>query len=215
MSPILPPGLVSLVLTHVALLSCTRRATAQRIPEILQQSVTDYAPLTNVECPDISTHPLLRTWTSQEQALHPQEAEYIDSREKNVLPKAWKEWLGDGSRLGYDLAAFEGKWPRVGIAIPGGGLRAAQYGGACLEALDARNDSAKGAGTGGLLQVSSYMTGLSGTFDPATNAPDILRASFQAVRGLPGLYSSTAGRHSRNLSLAAMGCMAGCLISHS
>ncbi|TEB37562.1 phospholipase B [Coprinellus micaceus] len=162
MSPILPPGLVSLVLTHVALLSCTRRATAQRIPEILQQSVTDYAPLTNVECPDISTHPLLRTWTSQEQALHPQEAEYIDSREKNVLPKAWKEWLGDGSRLGYDLAAFEGKWPRVGIAIPGGGLRAAQYGGACLEALDARNDSAKGAGTGGLLQVSSYMTGLSG-----------------------------------------------------
>lgn len=60
------------------------------------------------------------------------------------------------------MSSFQGNLPKVGIAIPGGGLRAAQYGAACLEALDARNNSAKAAGTGGLLQVASYMTGLSG-----------------------------------------------------
>lgn len=48
------------------------------------------------------------------------------------------------------------------MAIPGGGLRAAQYGAGCLSGLDARNDSAKAAGSGGLLQVTSYLTGLSG-----------------------------------------------------
>lgn len=157
MPSLLPTGLVCLILSQLSL-----PATSQRLPRILQVNVTDYKPFTNVDCPDISTHPLLRTFSAENQTLHPQEVEYVNTRSQNVLPNAWADWLGDGSSLGYKLSDFQNNFPKVGIAIPGGGLRAAQYGAACLEALDARNDSAKAAGTGGLLQVASYMTGLSG-----------------------------------------------------
>lgn len=129
--------------------------------------VTDYAPQTNVECPDFSTTSLVRTWTPQNQTLHPMEEDFINARSQAILP-AWKDWLGDGSRMGYDLSALNltGLWPKTGIALPGGGLRAAQFGAGALSGLDARNDSAKAAGTGGLLQVASYMSGLSGTLPP-------------------------------------------------
>lgn len=127
-----------------------------------QDSVTDYAPSVNVQCPDLSTTQFIREFTPQNQTLHPQEAEYIKTRATTVLPDAWKAWLGDGSKLGYNLSQFEGNFPLIGLAIPGGGLRAAQYGAGCLSGLDARNETAKAAGTGGLLQVASYITGLSG-----------------------------------------------------
>ena len=59
---------------------------------------------------------------------------------------------------------FSGVYPTIGIALSGGGYRAAQYGAGTLMGLDNRNKSAVSAGTGGLLQVSSYMAGLSGAF---------------------------------------------------
>lgn len=124
--------------------------------------VTDYAPNRNTKCPDVSTTPLIRVFTPQNQTLHPEEVDYTSRRSKIVLPNAWNDWLGDGSRLSYNLSLFEGLYPKIGIAIPGGGLRAALFGAGCLSGLDSRNDSAKAAGTGGLLQVSSYITGLSG-----------------------------------------------------
>ncbi|EFI28204.1 phospholipase B [Coprinopsis cinerea okayama7 len=154
---VLPPTLLGYTLLYL-----TRLCNGQVIPVLNQQSPTDYAPIANVDCPDISTNPLVRQFPPENQTLHPAEVEYVETRASTVLPGAWADWLGDGSALGYDLTAFEGNFPKVGIAIPGGGLRAAQYGAACLNALDARNNSAKAAGTGGLLQVASYMTGLSG-----------------------------------------------------
>jgi lysophospholipase len=130
----------------------------------VQNSVTDYAPQVNVECPDFSTTSLLRTWTPQTQSLHPQEEEYINTRTQNVLPNAWKDWIGNGSRMGYDLSDLNltNAFPKIGITCPGGGLRAALFAAAALSGLDARNQTAKSAGTGGLLQVSSYISGLSG-----------------------------------------------------
>ncbi|KAJ6609839.1 phospholipase B [Mycena sp. CBHHK59/15] len=127
-----------------------------------QDSVTDYAPSTNVECPDFSTTSLIRDFTPQNQSLHPDEARYVNNRYNTTAQDAWNTWLGDGSRLSYNLSAFQGHFPKVGLAIPGGGLRAALYGAGCLSGLDARNESSNAAGTGGLLQVASYMTGLSG-----------------------------------------------------
>ncbi|KAJ7084311.1 phospholipase B [Mycena belliarum] len=127
-----------------------------------QDNVTDYAPSLNVECPDFSTTSLIREFTPQNQTLHPSEVQYVEGRLNKTVQDAWNAWLGDGSGLGYNLSAFQGHFPKVGLAIPGGGLRAAQYGAGCLSGLDARNDSSKAAGTGGLLQVASYMTGLSG-----------------------------------------------------
>lgn len=130
----------------------------------LASQVTDYAPKANVECPDLSTAPLIRTFTPQNQTLHPAEKEYVTTRKNTVIASAWVDWLGNGSALGYDLTNFNASsFPTVGFAIPGGGLRAAQYGAGVIQALDARNTSAKAIGTGGLLQVASYITGLSGT----------------------------------------------------
>lgn len=127
-----------------------------------QGSPTEYAPYTGVQCPDISASPLVRTFTPETQSLHPQEASYVNSRYTNILPAAWNSWLGNGSAIGYDMSQFQGKFPKVGVAISGGGYRAAQYGAAVLSALDSRNDTALTSGTGGLLQVASYLTGLSG-----------------------------------------------------
>lgn len=64
--------------------------------------------------------------------------------------------------MGYDLSAYNFSWPKVGCALPGGGLRAALFAAGSLSGLDARNETAKKAGTGGLLQVASYISGLSG-----------------------------------------------------
>lgn len=62
-----------------------------------------------------------------------------------------------------------------------GGYRAAQYGAGVLSGLDARNDSAQSAGTGGMLQVSHYLSGLSGM------ACYIRIASFQSLTSaIPG-----------------------------
>lgn len=52
--------------------------------------------------------------------------------------------------------------PNVGIAASGGGFRAALVGAGVFDAFDGRNATAVSAGTGGILQTASYMTGLSG-----------------------------------------------------
>ena len=136
----------------------------------IKGSVTDYAPLVNQPCPSVSEDPLLRVFTPQNQSLHPREDEYINTRLTTVIPKEWKKWLGDGSSIGYNLSAFNcSSFPKIGIAISGGGSRAG-----VLSALDARDKSAKAAGTGGILQVTSYLSGLSGTSQlPFTPPPPI------------------------------------------
>ena len=129
----------------------------------LNGAVTDYAPLINQPCPDANTDPLLRVFTAVNQSLHPREQSYVNTRLTTVIPNEWKNWIGDGSAIGYNLSSFNSSsFPKIGIAVGGRGLRAAQYGAGVLSALDARNESAKAAGTGGLLQVTSYMSGLSG-----------------------------------------------------
>jgi Lysophospholipase catalytic domain len=126
-------------------------------------SVADYAPALNQPCPNITTNPLLRVFTPKNQSLNSGEEEYVKTRLTTVIPNEWANWIGDGSAIGYNLSSFNSTgFPKIGIAISGGGLRAAQYGAGVLSALDARNESAKTAGTGGLLQVSSYLSGLSG-----------------------------------------------------
>ena len=129
----------------------------------LNGTITDYAPLVNQPCPNVTTAPLLRVFTPINQSLHPGEQGYVNTRLTTVIPNEWKNWIGDGSAIGYNLSSFNSSaLPKIGIAISGGGYRAAQYGAGVLSALDARNESAKAAGTGGLLQVTSYLSGLSG-----------------------------------------------------
>ena len=121
-----------------------------------------YAPVTRSLCPNISQSPLLREFTPETQALHPLESAYISTRESTVIQKAWHDWLGTGSQIGYNVSVLSRNFSRVGIAFPGGGYRAAQFSAGVTSAFDARNQSAKSSGTGGLLQVTSYISGLSG-----------------------------------------------------
>lgn len=127
-----------------------------------ENSVTDYAPSVNIACPNLETTTFVREWTAANQTLNVGEEAYVNTRINTTIAQAWNDWLGNGSQLGYNTTSFQGNFPKIGIAIPGGGLRAAQVGAAALSGLDARNDSAKAAGTGGLMQVSSYLSGLSG-----------------------------------------------------
>ncbi|KAH7910589.1 phospholipase B [Hygrophoropsis aurantiaca] len=125
---------------------------------LVAAQTSEYAPTRNVQCPST----LLRDVTPQSQTINAQEQSYISGRETGPVKNAWSDWLQNGQELGYDINSFEGKYPRVGIAVGGGGYRAAQYGAGVLSALDARNDTARNHGTGGLLQVATYLSASSG-----------------------------------------------------
>jgi lysophospholipase len=142
-----------MVLLHLSALALAGAAYA------LNGSVTDYAPRLNQPCPNVTATPLVRSFTPKTQSLNSREEEYVKTRLSTVIADEWKKWITD---IGYDLNAFNNSFPIVGAALSGGGYRAAQYAAGVLSALDARNETAKAAGTGGLLQVTSYMAGLSG-----------------------------------------------------
>jgi len=85
---------------------------------------SSYAPKTNQQCPET----LLRQPPALNQTLSPSEVRYLAERRK-LLPAAWRDWVGDGSNLGYDLdklgiTANNGSGlPIIGIAASGGGYR--------------------------------------------------------------------------------------------
>lgn len=124
-------------------------------------SLLAYAP-SRTACPDISKYPLVHTFTITQQVLNPLERTYITDRESTIIPESWEAWLGNGSAIGYNTTDFTGYFARIGIAFSGGGYRASQFGAGVISAIDARNTTAVAAGTGGLLQVASYLSGLSG-----------------------------------------------------
>ena len=115
--------------------------------------------------------------SGQIQIISPQELNYVTSRRNNTIPSVLQAYLinvqtaassqnvllppyitsiHNGSTPSTDL-------PTLGIAISGGGIRAAMFGGGILDALDGRNQVAVSLGTGGLLQVATYMVGMSGS----------------------------------------------------
>jgi lysophospholipase len=109
--------------------------------------------MVNQPCPNLATDPLLHIFMPVNQSLHPCES-YFNTRLNTVIANEWKLKISDGSAIGYNLFALNSSsFPKIGIAISGGGYRAG-----VISALDARNQSAEAAGTGGLLQVTSYLS---------------------------------------------------------
>lgn len=151
-----PDTFICLQLAFLITLSCILSFT------VAQNPVDTYAPTVNVNCPETPNNSLLRTFTPQNQVLNTSETEYIASRESYVISNAWSNWLGNASDIGYNFENLEGKFPRIGIAVGGEGYRTAQYGAAVLSGLDWRNTTAREGGTGGLLQVASYLSASSG-----------------------------------------------------
>jgi len=71
--------------------------------------------------------------------------------------------------------------PNLGIATSGGGYRAALFGAGILNALDGRNSTSAGIGTGGLLQTATYLSGLSGGSWLITS---LVQANFPLIQDL-------------------------------
>ncbi|RKO85654.1 lysophospholipase, partial [Blyttiomyces helicus] len=77
---------------------------------------------------------------------------------------AWAEYLSRAGLTDFPTDAFlaQPRLPRVGIAISGGGNRACLVGAGVVQAADARVPGSVAAGTGGILQLSTYISALSG-----------------------------------------------------
>lgn len=153
-------------------LYCYALLSIVTLPALARSAASQaYAPV-SVTCP---TEPLVRSAGTSSQTLCAAEAAYISKRESTVLPNAWRSYFDNvksyaaenklqlpsyvqqllaGSKVPDDM--------RVGMAVSGGGYRAALVGGGIMNAFDGRNTTAAHAGTGGLLQGLSYLSGLSG-----------------------------------------------------
>lgn len=126
---------------------------------------------TPVACP--SDRPLIRSvGPPTQEVLSSGESSYISTRASDVLPGAWKTYFNNVLQVSSSANSFEpvpntlsskNVFPTVGIAVSGGSYRAALFGAGVLSSLDARNETAaQKTGTGGLLQATSYLAGLSG-----------------------------------------------------
>ena len=115
--------------------------------------------------------------TGSVQTLNPQEQAYVSSRRNNTLPNAWQNYLSNVQAVAqaqnvtvpsYISSLLNGSssnasvFPTLGIAASGGGYRAAAFSAGVLNAFDSRNPASVNAGTGGLLQVASYISASSG-----------------------------------------------------
>lgn len=145
------------------LLAAALPHAAAQIPNAEALNFDSYRPV-NVTCPPRSLLRNAGTAAANNQSINPDEASYVERRRQNEVGSAFEAFLANNI-TGYDLAALAPNasyWPTVGIAVSGGGFRAALVGAGTFAALDGRNESAVQAGTGGVWQLASYMTGLSG-----------------------------------------------------
>jgi hypothetical protein len=73
----------------------------------------------------LATDPLLRVFTPVNQSLHSREESFVNTRLTTVIANEWKNWISDGSAIGYNLSALNSSsFPKIGIAISGSGYRA-------------------------------------------------------------------------------------------
>ncbi|KAL5496133.1 hypothetical protein ACEPAH_3050 [Sanghuangporus vaninii] len=149
-------------------------AQSQSLPPGILQIQQAYTPQFT-SCPQ-DFHLLRQAGPSpSQQLLGPDEAAYISARESSVLPDAWNTYLHNvlstststsnsslPSYVSSILSSSSSSFPKLGIAVSGGGYRAAIFGAGVLNALDARNSSSSARGTGGLLQAATYLSSLSG-----------------------------------------------------
>jgi len=119
-----------------------------------------YTPYT-VNCPSGS---LVRkvSSVSDSSAVGADEQAWLDKRAPNVK-NAWQDYLGRVNVAGFDQNNFlSGNLPRVALAASGGGYRAMLNTAGVISAFDARDSDAQSKKTGGILQLSTYFSGLSG-----------------------------------------------------
>lgn len=123
----------------------------------------NYAPSVNQTCPST----LIRR-PSTGANIYEGERDWVASRRANAVSH-WSSYLNNSAlnftASGFNLASFlsnTSNLPNVAIAASGGGYRAMIHAAALVNAFDARNTTSVQQGTGGILQLATYISGLSG-----------------------------------------------------
>ncbi|CZR68746.1 related to lysophospholipase [Phialocephala subalpina] len=126
-----------------------------------KRATTGYAP-SAVQCPPVL--PTIRAGTT----LSVNETSWLKARRLKTV-WALRDFLSRANITGLDTNAYIGDGtdattlPNIGIAISGGGYRAMMNGAGAIAAFDNRTTNSTGRGQlGGLLQASTYISGLSG-----------------------------------------------------
>jgi lysophospholipase len=137
---------------------------AQEAPQrrALAVSPKAYTP-SKIACPN--NRPSIRAPLQ----LSPEESQWLTKR-RPVALAALKDLLQRINIAGFDAGGYIDKYkndvkqmPNIGIAVSGGGYRALMNGAGALAAFDSRTAGSTGVGhLGGLLQSTTYLSGLSG-----------------------------------------------------
>jgi len=136
-----------------------------RSPALRNSPSGGYAPVW-VDCPS----QLSVRQPDVQGPLASQEAEYIRKRTLKSVPH-WRAYLSRAGLKHFDIESFLQKastngavrgltLPNVALALSGGGPRAALIGASMVHAFDDRNPDAVRAGTGGIVQLVNYVSGL-------------------------------------------------------
>ncbi|KAE8370632.1 lysophospholipase catalytic domain-containing protein [Aspergillus caelatus] len=131
-------------------------------PRAFPNAPNEYAPA-NVSCP--STRPSIRSAA----ALSTNEKDWLQVRRNETL-QPMKDLLGRLNLTSFDASGYIDRHknnasniPNVAIAVSGGGYRALTNGAGAIKAFDSRTSNSTARGQlGGLLQSSTYLSGLSG-----------------------------------------------------
>lgn len=139
------------------------KAFAEVLPSNAQNVVVNgYAPVTG-PCP--VTRPAIRDASS----LPPEEEAWVTRRRRQSIP-ALQQLLSGLNITDFDVDGYFAthsnnslSLPNIGIAVSGGGYRALMNGAGAFAAMDSRTEGSGDPGhLGGLLQASTYVSGLSG-----------------------------------------------------
>lgn len=135
-------------------------AAAAALAQNLSES---YAPV-YVDCPKdvIFNRPA-------SEGLNPDEETWFHNR-KEVVAGALSNYLSHANLKDFDIDHYVSALnhtnydavPAIGVAVSGGGYASTILGAGVLRALDGRENASNEAGTGGLLQAMSFLSGQSG-----------------------------------------------------
>ena len=123
----------------------------------------DYELSKNQSCPTT----LVRQPSNTSSILSNGERDWVASRHANAVSQ-WLSYLSSSTlnfqSSGFDLTSFLSNTSNlpVAIAASGGGYCSMLHSAALLNAFDARNATLLAQGTGGILQLVTYIAGLSG-----------------------------------------------------
>ncbi|KAJ3194044.1 Lysophospholipase 1 [Irineochytrium annulatum] len=114
-----------------------------------------------VKCPE--DEPIIRPVPFGAQSISTEEEDWVENRDEQVRT-SWKAYLERVNLEDFDVDAYvaKKKLPRVAVTFSGGGSRALLVGGGVIRAMDDRIPESRQSGTGGILQLSTYISGLSG-----------------------------------------------------